>query len=152
MRIHEKNCDSFQKYYYIGGVYNPKKTVFERLEDYAIHVPEHLKFLKYFIVFDFESLLKLLKNVNQNEDGVYEKHVPVSVAIGSNITEEASKGYFICDKDPLKLIRKFIEKLLELSDMIYDAMRPQFQALFDELDKKWFLAVTGIRRKNGVYY
>ena len=147
MRMHEKNCDSFQKYYYIGGVYNPKKTVFERLEDYAIHVPEHLKFLRYFIVFDFESLLKLLKNVNQNEDGVYEKHVPVSVAIGSNITEEASKGYFICDKDPLKLIRKFIEKLLELSDMIYDTMRPQFQALFDELDKKMVSCRDGNNKK-----
>ena len=136
LRRHEKDCNLFQRYHYVGGVYNPKKTVFERIEDYAIEVPEHLKFLKYFIVFDFESLLKALENVNSDEDGLYEKHVPVSVAIGSNITEEASKGYFISDEDPLRLIRKFVEKLLELSDAIHEKVKPQFQSIFDELDKR----------------
>ena len=136
LRRHETNCNLFQKYRYVGGVYNPKKTVFEKIEDYAIHVPKHLKFLEYFIVFDFESLLKTLENVDPDANGVYEKHVPVSVAVGSNVSEEASKGYFISDEDPLVLIRNFIEKLLELSDEIHEKVKPQFQPIFEELDKR----------------
>ena len=38
-RIHESKCGVGQNYKYIGGVFNPRKTVFERLEENEIPVP-----------------------------------------------------------------------------------------------------------------
>ena len=144
-RIHESKCGVGQNYKYIGGVFNPRKTVFERLEENEIPVPDGLEFLEYFIVFDFESLLQAIQNKNKGENGVYEEHVPVSVGIGSNIDAETVEGFFLCNEDPLELVREFIQKLLELSDVICDLVKPKYQILFDQLDKK---IVACAREKN----
>ena len=45
---HERNCEAKVKHIYQGGVYTPRRSIFEKLEDEGIQVPEDLKFSKYF--------------------------------------------------------------------------------------------------------
>ena len=62
----------------------------------------------YFIVYDFEALHKKINEPQTEELTITSKHVPVSVAINDNLTNEP---VFIVDQDPGNLINSFMEDL-----------------------------------------
>ena len=64
----------------------------------------------YFIVYDFEALHKKMDEPQTEELTITSRHVPVSVAINDNLTNEP---VFIVDQDPGNLINSFIEDLKE---------------------------------------
>ena len=64
----------------------------------------------YFIVYDFEALHKKMDEQQTEELTITSKHVPVSVAINDNLTNEP---VFIVDQDPENLIKSFVEDLKE---------------------------------------
>ena len=65
----------------------------------------------YFIVYDFEALLE---KINEQQTDEYltinSKHVPLSVAINDSLTNIPT---FLVDKDPEKLIAKFVKELIK---------------------------------------
>ena len=63
-----------------------------------------------FIVYDFEALHKKINESQTEELAITSKHVPVSVAINDNLTNEP---VFIVDQDPENLIKSFVEDLHE---------------------------------------
>ena len=66
----------------------------------------------YFIVYDFEAILKIL-DIGKTPDLSYNQvHVPVSVAITDNLTNQPS---FIVNQDPDQLIHDFIQDIHQLS-------------------------------------
>ena len=62
----------------------------------------------YFIVYDFEALHKKMDEQQTEELTITSRHVPVSVAINDNLTNEP---VFIVDEDPENLIKSFVEDL-----------------------------------------
>ena len=62
----------------------------------------------YFIVYDFEALHKKMDEPQTEELTITSKHVPVSVAINDNLTNEP---VFIVDEDSENLIKSFVEDL-----------------------------------------
>ena len=64
----------------------------------------------YFIVYDFEALHKKMNEPQTEELTITSRHVPVSVAINDNLTNEP---VFIVDQDPENLINSFMEDLQE---------------------------------------
>ena len=64
----------------------------------------------YFIVYDFEALHKKMNEPQTEELTITSRHVPVSVAINDNLTNEP---VFIVDEDPGNLIKSFVEDLME---------------------------------------
>ena len=64
----------------------------------------------YFIVYDFEALHKKMDEPQTEELIITSRHVPVSVAINDNLTNEP---VFIMDQDPENLINSFMENLQE---------------------------------------
>ena len=64
----------------------------------------------YFIVYDFEALHKKINESQTAELTITSKHLPVSVAINDNLTNEP---VFIVDQDPENLIKSFVEDLME---------------------------------------
>ena len=64
----------------------------------------------YFIVYDFEALHKKMDEPQTEELTITSRHVPVSVAINDNLTNEP---VFIVDQDPENLIKSFVEDLME---------------------------------------
>ena len=64
----------------------------------------------YFIVYDFEALHKKMDESQTEELTITSRHVPVSVAINDNLTNEP---VFIVDEDPESLIKSFVEDLME---------------------------------------
>ena len=64
----------------------------------------------YFIVYDFEALHKKMDEPQTEELTITSRHVPVSVGINDNLTNEP---VFIVDEDPENLIKSFVEDLKE---------------------------------------
>ena len=64
----------------------------------------------YFIVYDFEAILEKMNEPQTEELTITSRHVPVSVAINDNLTNEP---VFIVDQDPENLIKSFAEDLME---------------------------------------
>ena len=64
----------------------------------------------YFIVYDFEALHKKMDEPQTEELTITSRHVPVSVAINDNLTNEP---VFIVDQDPENLIKSFMRDLKE---------------------------------------
>ena len=64
----------------------------------------------YFIVYDFEAILEKMNEPQTEELTITSRHVPVSVAINDNLTNEP---VFIVDQDPENLVKRFVEDLLE---------------------------------------
>ena len=64
----------------------------------------------YFIVYDFEAFHKKMDEPQTEELTITSRHVPVSVAINDNLTNEP---VFTVDQDPENLINSFMEDLHE---------------------------------------
>ena len=79
----------------------------------------------YFIVYDFEALHKKMDESQTEELVITSRHVPVSVAINDNLTNEP---VFIVDQDPGNLINSFIEELkkrqIKIAQMV-ECLYPQ---------------------------
>ena len=72
----------------------------------------------YFIVYDFEALHKKMDEIQTEELVITSRHVPVSVAINDNLTNEP---VFILDQDPGNLINNFIGELHARQRIIAEA-------------------------------
>ena len=86
----------------------------------------------YFIVYDFEALHKKMDEPQTEELTITSKHVPVSVAINDNLTNEP---VFIVDQDPENLINSFMvdlqEKQIKIAQVV-ESLYPQPESDEDE--------------------
>ena len=86
LEVHMRNCSEKTKHHYPSGAYQLSETIFERLVDVNINVPQELRLFSHLIVFDFESITvpdSTLKNTDLTS--WIGKHVPISVSISSNL-------------------------------------------------------------------
>ena len=90
----------------------------------------------YFIVYDFEALHKKMDESQTEELTITSRHVPVSVAINDNLTNEP---VFIVDQDPGNLNNSFMEELharqRKIAEMV-ECLYPQPESDDDGEEKK----------------
>ena len=90
----------------------------------------------YFIVYDFEALHKKMDDPQTEELTITSRHVPVSVAINDNLTNEP---VFIVDQDPENLINSFMEDLQERQikiAQVVESLYPQPESDEDGKEKQ----------------
>ena len=88
----------------------------------------------YFIVYDFEALHKKMDESQTEELTITSRHVPVSVAINDNLTNEP---VFIVDQDPGNLNNSFMGEIMRRQIKIAEAtesLYPQPESDEDEKD------------------
>ena len=99
---------------YPTGAYQLSETIFERLEDVKINVPLALRLFSHLIIFNFQSITVPDKTIRNTELTPWiGKHVPISVSISSNLF---TQPIFICNEDPLQLIRDFVSNLTHIAE------------------------------------
>ena len=87
----------------------------------------------YFIVYDFEALHKKMDESQTEELTITSRHVPVSVAINDNLTNEP---VFIVDQDPENLINSFMEDLQDRQRKIAQAVESLYPQPESDEDEK----------------
>ncbi len=83
---HRKTCSDKMRLVYPGGFYTSGDSVFDELKHVGIVIPEHLRYSKFFVTFDFESVLSPTPRGQEPHDLTYtNRHILASFAICSNV-------------------------------------------------------------------
>ena len=97
----------------------------EKPELKKMELEKEFRSYPYFIIYDFEALHKKMDESQTEELVITSRHVPVSVAIKDNLTNEP---VFIVDQDPGNLINSFMEELkkrqIKIAQMV-ECLYPQ---------------------------
>ena len=130
-----KDCTQV-KFVYKGGVYRPKKSIFQKLKEVGIHVAEDRKIYPWVLVYDFESYFvdSGVQNLEQNTK-IEVDHVPLSASVASSFP-----GY----EKPVCFVRKtnkvddpLVEDVLTYVDtvgaLIGEAVQESFADILAEL-------------------
>ena len=131
---HESTCEAGVNRIYKGGVYQPPSSIFQRLDDEGITVPEALRFYPFRATFDFECFFDR-DNLPADTDHVewIARHVPLSVSVASNVPGYEPAQCYITDGDSDKLVADMMRHLHTISDAAYESLLPLYADVLEEL-------------------
>ena len=131
---HESTCEAGVNRIYKGGVYQPPSSIFQRLDDEGITVPEALRFYPFRATFDFECFFDR-DNLPADTDHVewIARHVPLSVSVASNVPGYEPAQCYITDGDSDKLVADMMRHLHTISDAAYESLSASYADVLDQL-------------------
>ena len=104
---HLVRCSERVKHIYPKIAYELRKTLFYKLDSFAIQYTDDQKLFTNLDVFDFESICIPEEKFNNTGTKIWiGKHVPMSVSISSNLIP---KPKFLCNSKPGYLVETFID-------------------------------------------
>ena len=114
LRRHERSCTGCVRRVYPGGLYHSTPSVFERLDDENIRVPEWLRYYPYRATFEFECWFDTAQ-LPSDSDKVHwvARHAPLS-----NGHEQVE--CLVTDGDANKLVSDMMDILRVMSDAEYE--------------------------------
>ena len=134
---HESTCEAGVNRIYKGGVYQPPSSIFQRLDDEGITVPEALRFYPFRATFDFECFFDR-DNVPADSDKVHwiARHVPLSVSLASNVPGLEPAQCYVTDGDSDKLVADMMSHLHAVSDAAFESLKPSYESVLNELEAR----------------
>ena len=134
---HESTCEAGVNRIYKGGVYQPPSSIFQRLDDEGITVPEALRFYPFRATFDFECFFDR-DNVPADSDKVHwiARHVPLSVSLASNVPGLEPAQCYVTDGDSDKLVADMMSHLHAVSDAAFASLLPLYADVLADLDAR----------------
>ena len=131
---HERTCEAGVNRIYKGGVYRPPSSIFQRLDDEGITVPEALRFYPFRATFDFECFFDR-DNVPADSDKLQwsARHVPLSVSLASNVPGYEPAQCYVTDGDSDKLVDDMMDHLTAISDAAFESLKPSYESVLDKL-------------------
>ena len=134
---HESTCEAGVNRIYKGGVYQPPSSIFQRLDDEGITVPEALRFYPFRATFDFECFFDR-DNVPADSDRVQgiARHVPLSVSLASNVPGYEPAQCYVTDGDSDKLVADMMSHLHAVSDAAFESLKPSYESVLNELEAR----------------
>ena len=134
---HELTCEAGVNQIYKGGVYRPPSSIFQRLDDEGITVPEALRFYPFRATFDFECFFDR-DNVPADSDKVHwiARHVPLSVSLASNVPGLEPAQCYVTDGDSDKLVADMMSHLHAVSDAAFESLKPSYESVLNELEAR----------------
>lgn len=91
-------------------------NIFEQIKEFNCVVPAHDCVYKWFIVFDFEAILRPEENTPLDRKLQWQaEHVPISVSVCSNVEYFTEPMCFV-DEDPDQLIQLMVTYMDEIAE------------------------------------
>ena len=121
LKIHELTCEGGIRRVYKGGVYHTTPSIFQRLDDEGITVPEALRFYPFRATFDFECFFDV-ENLPADSDRVQwiARHVPLRVSLASNVPGYETPRSYVTEGDSDNVVADMMAGLVATSDAAYD--------------------------------
>ena len=134
LKRHELTCEGGIRRVYIGGVYRPPSSVFERLDDEGIVVGDSLRYYPYRGTFDFECFFDRHNLPADTKTLQWSaRHVPLSVSVASNVPGHEDAQCYITNGDSNKLVADMMVHLTAISDTAYDSLSPSYAEVLADL-------------------
>lgn len=135
MRKHLRVCLDRTKHHYPGWFYSKSLNIFEKLEYYGIVVPKEERHYEYFLVYDFESMLKK-EETNISEGTTYShRHVPIAVGVASNVPG-FTDGKCIVDEDPNEVIKNMLDYMYTIQQTAFTLAKQKWQYVLNQLEEQ----------------
>ena len=119
-------------------------TIFEKLEQIGIQVFKQDRFYPYYVCYDFEAYLYRDQLPENGPKLSFEvRHVPMSVAIASNVPGFEEGICFITSGNEKELIQNLIDYLEAISLSAYCLVKEKFKPAFEALESS-----ENVRKEN----
>jgi predicted oxidoreductase len=130
---HERTCVHSTNYKLKGGAFTLNNSIFEKLYEFGIRVPDEEQQYDYFAVYDFESILKSTQ-IRVTDKLVWtQNHIPISVSISSNVPNFQDPVCFV-NKDPDTLIKEMIDYLNKIRSEMMSFNLLKWGSVFKQLE------------------
>ena len=109
-------------------------SIFQRLDDEGITVPEALRFYTFRATFDFECFFDG-ENLPADSDRVQwiARYVPLRMSLASNVPGYETPRSYVTEGDSDKLVAGMMAGLVATNDAAYDLMKPSYESVLDQL-------------------
>ena len=114
----KKSANQKPNTFFPGGYYSHFNSIFDEIESCGVFVPKKDRFYPYYISYDFEAMIQKIGNGTQR----VAEHVPISVAVGSNIPSLTDTRCFI-NSDGNALVKDMTEYMLSISEHAETVMK-----------------------------
>lgn len=131
---HQKVCSSQTKYVYPGGFHKPRHSIFDRLSDFGIDVPEKERTFPWFICYDFEAILQRVDDQPTQMLQWTQQHVPISVSICSNV-EGHTDPVCIVNADQDTLVSDMVSTMTTIADRVHELADEKWGWVLQEIDE-----------------
>jgi len=112
MLRHEKTCKLGVKFKYKGGVYHPKRNIFQLIEDLGITAENELKFYPFQAVFDYEVFSKETGMQKHGSTEFVSQHIPLSFCVLTNVLGFTAPYFEVSQGDSHVLVNKILDHLV----------------------------------------
>ncbi|MCG8047556.1 MAG: hypothetical protein N0E48_18330, partial [Candidatus Thiodiazotropha endolucinida] len=132
---HQKSCSNKTKFVYPGRFHQTRVSIFEKLDQYEIHVPEDERVFPWYACYDFEAILQKIQEQPTEALQWTAKHIPISVSICSNVEEFTDPVCFV-DANQNQLIGAMVTHLENLSERVYKLAKEKWGWVLEVINKK----------------
>ena len=132
---HTKSCTTTGREVFPGGIHKNPATIFEKLEEIGIVVPNCDRHFPFFACYDFEAYFSKKHISNSSMLTLDVCHIPLSVAVASNIPGYESGICFVTEGSEEELVQKLVDYLETLSEVSYKFLLEKFNYVFEQLER-----------------
>ena len=130
---HQGSCANATEYEFPGGFHKMSPSIFDRLEEFAIVVPEENRLYPWFIVYDFEAILAPITEEQPTPRLKWlRKHEPISVSVASNVPGFEEVKCFV-NADPKALIES-MTYMGSIADSACESAESQWASAIEDLE------------------
>ena len=133
---HERTCTGDVIYKYPGGVYHTTQTVFDRLEDEGINVPEEDRYYPYRATYDIEVMLQPTDKRRSEKLEWTSDHVLLSVSVCSNVPTYTEPICFVTEGDTSDTSEFCLQHLIDISEKAFRLLLPRYGMIFEEIQQR----------------
>ena len=131
---HTKSCTTTVREVFPGGIHKNPATIFEKLDEIGIVVPRCDRHFPFFACYDFEAYFLKSEMFNNSMLTLDACHLPLSVAVASNIPGYESGVCFVTEGSDERLVQKLVNYLETLSDVCYQLLVQKFDYVFEQME------------------
>ena len=131
---HQGSCANATEYEFPGGFHKMSPSIFDRLEEFDIVVPEVNRLYPWFIVYDFEAILAPITEEQPTPCLKWlRKHEHISVSVASNVPGSEEAKCFV-NADPKALIESMMTYMGSITDSACDSAESQWASAIEDLE------------------
>ena len=133
---HERTCTGSVTYKYHGDVYHTALTVFDRIEDEGIEVPEEDRYYPYRATYDTEVVLQPTDKQRSEKLEWTSHHVLLRISVCSNVPTYTEHICFVSEGDTRETVDSCRKHLTDISERAFRLLVPRYGMVFEEIHQR----------------
>ena len=133
---HEKSCENKIIHKFPGGGISNQshKTIFSRIADLGIQIPQNLNYYPYKITYDFETLFESCPKQDAPKLKYENILVPASVSVCSDVPGYTEPKCFISEGESKNMIIKMLDYMHDIANEAFKILNETYSTYLNQLE------------------